>query len=1128
MPRASPLLRRGTLVRRLISSSLSGASAPTAAGASWPTAATSSAVPSSSSACIAAPSLRGAACGVRHYGVLAASRAVLLGPASGSASHYRPFSSEDEAVLASVLSTKPRHVARHIRHSMLRSRRRVAQFRNAVTYLMISLQAKLQRCEIKPGDATSIMESLMRECVDLRQGDMAHLLFRAAIRFRKYGLVVGFPFVRHLFESYKRENAKELMCSMAEELKASEEMRVLAVLAYQFSGQREESAALWEKVPKERLTTKDYCAVLDGMGMTGCFADIVDFTTRVVKDVVATRRSDCIDLNAVVSHAVVAGRGSAATLESVLQLAKEHHLALSDAAVGAVARVRLQDGSVKTQADVRRVEAALCAELGRVTLGMTAESAFISKASELMLRHQDVGDEVMLQKVLHLRRVVEEAIALDTVDDLDPLYATSLLRGFGVLGRFEDMRKCFDMLDEAGVVKDHRPYDEMMRWYAHAYNLKEVIALKEEMTRREVFHTAQTYLNVFRVLDRYYPRLVEKYLAEMRARGMQVEGFMYPALVRVFHAMGDVNRVEGLYREAKQKATNGATHNMTATLILQMLRCYPKDPVRGDALVQDAEQFGLLTNEAVQAEVLNHYAANERPAAMKALMARLPHKTSDVYRVLLRNAAQHRQRAHFDAVLAEVETRQVPLNERLFSVIVMSLAYFHDAEGVRTYVHKALTSDKIHTPLFFADAAHAFTRLGDTAAVDQCWADLLDSKMVVTMPVYNRFLDIYMGLNNMTKVQEILDTMMKLVPPNPVTATTVVDMLGKMGRLAEMEAILDEMSKSTNAAPTLVTYHQAMNAYAKCGDVAKMEAAREKLQRAGFEENAVTFNILFEGYGRAKRFEHLQELVEERKARGVAMEEFGYVVLLNIYARARMAGEAEALVEELVSGNGVVLTSRLLATVASAFSRIGNEEQMRHYVQLLLHHPECRLRDVESVYLIYARLRDTVKLQELLDTPSLPRSALIYNTCVSTFARAGEHGKVACLLTDMEKQQFALSRNTSVVLSSLLLKAGKLELAQTVLKWKGLTPADVENASAEAPEDAEDLAEASAAVDEVVHARPLRTRVGGEEEEGADVDADEADQLLRDLDDPVVANHPHGSAPPAAATAGAPTRSRVS
>ncbi|GET92813.1 hypothetical protein, conserved [Leishmania tarentolae] len=1034
--------------------------------------------------------------GSRHYAILAACSTVLRAPGSRSASHYRPFSSEDEAALTSVLSSKPRHVARHIRQSMLHSRRRISQFRNAVTYLMISLQSKLQRKEMRPEDATAIMESLMRECVDLRQGDMAHLLFRAAIRFRKYGLTITFPFVRYLYDSYKRESAKELMRGMAEELKTQDEMKVLAVLAYQFSGQREESAALWESVPKEKVTTNDYCAVLDGMGMTGSFTDIVDFAERVIDDVLTKRRHG-IDLNVVVSQAAIASRGSSAALHSVVLLVKRHQLTLSDSAVGAIARSRLQEKNVTSVADVYKIEAALCAELNRVSLGMAGDAAMITKSSELMARSHEKGDDVMLQKVEHLRRMIEDAITNDTMDDLDPLFASSLLRGFGVLGRFEEMRKCFDLLDNAGVVKDHKLYDEMLRWYAHAYNLKEVIALKEEMTRKEVYHTTQTYLNVFRALDRYYPRLVEKYLAEMRGRGIKVDGSMYPTLVRVFHALSDHAKVEELFREAKQKAEKGATYNMSPSLIVQMLRCYSKDVVRADAIVREAEQYGLLANEMVQAEVLNYYAMNDRSEAMENFMTRLPHKTANVYRVLLRNATQHRNRAHFDGVLKEMELKQVPLNERLFSVIVTSLAHFQDTEGVRKYVHKALESNQIHTPLFFADAASAFERLGDVDAVDQCWADLLESKMTVTMPVYNRFLDMYMTLNNMTKVQEILDTMMKLVPPNPVTATTVVDMLGKMGRLTEMEAILEQMSKSTNALPTLVTYHQVMNAYAKCGDVSKMESVREKLKLEGFQENAVTYNILFEGYGRAKRFEHLHELVEERKERGIPMEEFGYVVLLNTYGRARMPTEAEALVEEMVSGSDVVLSSRLLATVASTFSHIGNIKQMERYISLLLSHPECRARDIESVFIIYARLRDTVKLQELLDTTKLPKTALIYNTCVSAFARAGEHAKVAFLLTEMEKKGFALSRSTSVTLSSLLLKAGKLELAQTVLRWKGLTTADVEAGGA-APTNR------AVALPSLTHANTPSHPSSSEEEEGGEVDTEEADLLLRDMDDCMV------------------------
>ena len=305
--------------------------------------------------------------------------------------------------------------------------------------------------------------------------------------------------------------------------------------------------------------------------------------------------------------------------------------------------------------------------------------------------------------------------------------------------------------------------------------------------------------------------------------------------------------------------------------------------------------------------------------------------------------------------------------------------------------------------------------------------------MTITMYAYNRFLDLFMSVNDLDTVQQILSLMMKSVPPNPITATTVVDMLGKMGRLTEMEALLNEMSQSKNAMPTLVTYHQAMNAYAKMGDIQKMEAMRLRVKQSGLQENHVTYNILAEGYGRAKRLEHLQELVAERKQKNIAMEEFGYVILLGIFGRARMGEDVRQLVDELERDANVPMTSRLLATIASAYGSLGDTPNVEKYVGVLLKHPNRRQSDVESLFVLYSRLRDTRRLQQLLETVPDVKTQFVFNVCTSAFAKAGEYTKVAALLQEMEKVGFSLSRNTSVTLSSVLLKAGKVQLAQAVL-----------------------------------------------------------------------------------------------
>ena len=196
----------------------------------------------------------------------------------------------------------------------------------------------------------------------------------------------------------------------------------------------------------------------------------------------------------------------------------------------------------------------------------------------------------------------------------------------------------------------------------------------------------------------------------------------------------------------------------------------------------------------------------------------------------------------------------------------------------------------------------------------------------------------------------------------------------------------------------------------------------------------MTYNILFDGYGRAKRYEHVRDLVQERSSKGIAMEEMSYLVLLNLYGRARLTEEVENTVAQIFAHDNLEVTPRLLSGVAGAYSAIGDTVKVEQYVDRLLKHPNVKARDIESIYLMYSKNRATDKLDEMLK--KYPPSEFAYNVCVSAFAKDNQHGKVAELLQQMEAKGMALTSNTSIVLSTLLLKAGKSELAQAVLSWK--------------------------------------------------------------------------------------------
>ncbi|KEG05255.1 polyadenylation/uridylation factor 1, partial [Trypanosoma grayi] len=170
----------------------------------------------------------------------------LTGARLNRATTFQPFSQKDEDDLVRVVKTKPRHVLKHVRQQVWRSRKRELHFRNTVTHLMIVLQEFLRKQLIDPASASQIMEGIMEECVKYAQHDMAHLLFRALLRFRKYGCTISIDALRHLFESYKENDSSELMLQLANEMRGDPALRPLCVAAYLFAGHPDEAEALQE------------------------------------------------------------------------------------------------------------------------------------------------------------------------------------------------------------------------------------------------------------------------------------------------------------------------------------------------------------------------------------------------------------------------------------------------------------------------------------------------------------------------------------------------------------------------------------------------------------------------------------------------------------------------------------------------------------------------------------------------------------------------------------------------------------------------------------------------------------------------------------------------------------------
>lgn len=974
---------------------------------------------------------------------IASATAVLHGPKA-----FQPFSESDELELVKVLSTKPKHVARRIRLMAQSNRRKVAQFRNTVTYLMILMQTKLQKKELTPDDATIVLEGVLRECVHMKQSDMAHLLFRAALRFRKYGMRISPAAVQHLFEAYKGIGAKELLKTLADEMKADEELRPLAMLAYAYASHATEALELRHAIGA-KITAIDLSSLVVGLFLVGANEAAMEVVNQAFggEGVAAPPQASSssasmgltpTEVGSVASAGLVAldkvplRQATIDLFDAIYKQCLDRGLPLTDAAVGAVCKRRLRNAA--SVSDVYESERAIKAELQISELGMTASTIVIAKLSDLVARGYSLSDDAMLVKIQHLQAIVEGRAAAGDFDSVEPVHLYSLFKGYGVLGKVEEMTAVANFIKEHNGQMDTRMYDEMIRWHAHHQNVKEVLAVKTEMEEKNIPHTSMTYVNIFNVLYKFYPHLIKRYYDEMRQKGIHIDPLLYARVLKTFADVDEKDFVAAIYAEMKAKEVQGMT-TFHVKAIQPLLKSFANDPAKADEVIADAGRRGYLTHPTVQAAVIRHYSRLNRHDDIARLVGSIPGKTIQLYCALLNHRVKVNDKDGFIELFAEMRRSGVSLNSLVYLTAIKAFSKWRDSARVTMIIDEARAANVLHDDKFLVAIFEAFSVLNDVEAMDKTWQELRHSTLPISMTSYNRLLDLYQRRNNIERMQEILAHMMERIPANPVTTTTVIDMLGKMGKLSEMESLLDEMAKSEEVAPTQVTYHQAMAAYAKSGDVHKMEEMRSRLVGAGHKENHITFNILVDGYGRAKRFEHIADLLHERKSKGIAMDEIGYITLLNIYSRARMGEELHNVVDQLLQSKAP-LSSRVISSLATAFSFIGDEAKVDHYVGMLLSSQNgARQRDVENVFLIYSRMRNTTKMRELLGTVKSP-SEFVFNTCVAAFAKAGDHAAVADLLQQMDERKMSLHTNTSITLSSLLLKAGKVELAQAVLKWK--------------------------------------------------------------------------------------------
>ena len=995
---------------------------------------------------------------------------------------FKPFSAGDEAELVSVLTTRPRHVLRKVRLMVEGSRQRLATFRNTVTYLMIVLQAQLQKKVLSAEAATEIIAVILEECTKWDTSDLAHLLFRASLRFAKYGVKTSPRTMHLLLQSYKNaKSARELMLKLGGELQGKSSTESLAIAAYLFA----KDPARAEKVradlkQKGPLTINAYQGLVEGYARLGNTNKVVENIKECVNAKTIGREPELEDsddgeavytaksapnrkeiVNMLVEDALCsfpAEYGKAEDAEKIVQLCERHGTGkLSDETLGHLVRLllsRAQDSQSIMKVEERakslsRSRGASGEEgtVGESKMGIHVLSAIVSALSRVRDEESKASDGIMREKVSSLRLVLEQRLeSVETRDDVTGKHLSILVRGYSALGDSEGMKSIVSMLRTKGYTCDTTIYIELLRGFGSMGNVKDLLALKEQMDKEGVFQNAASYAALFRGLGKYYPTLLDRYEKEMRSRGIRHEPVTYCALIPLYNDMQNLNKIDEYVADIHRRHERGE-FMFTFPMMCAILRAYVSDFERASRYIDVATTLSLDSDPMVQSCICSVYTYHEKMDELLLFLKRTSSYGIEVYNQLISYYGRKGNWEKLKETLQNLRVSRIPYNEHTYTALVHVYAKNKAVNKIADLLQDIKDSHMYISANFYSAVALAYQTCENSSEVEVAWRDLLASRVPIPTRVYNQFLELFVEQNNFPLIQQVLGTMMSRLPPNSITLTTVIDMLGRLGRVEEMESVFEEMVQCAEAQPTAVTYHHMMSAYAKRGDVTKMETMRRKMHEVGcYDDSGVTYNVLLVGYTRAKQFEKIPEIIAEREKRGMPMDDISYGVLIRTYGFCQLESRLDEVVRKVetqlaesgsaspnVDNAKRPMGLRLLFSIASAYQSCNHKAKVHHYGEQVLTHPQRGLREINGILVLYCRMSDSEAIESVLGRFGSVQNAMLYNTALRGLARSKLWDRVPSLLDRMKATGVGVDATTGMELSAALMKNGDMELAKRVL-----------------------------------------------------------------------------------------------
>jgi len=166
--------------------------------------------------------------------------------------------------------------------------------------------------------------------------------------------------------------------------------------------------------------------------------------------------------------------------------------------------------------------------------------------------------------------------------------------------------------------------------------------------------------------------------------------------------------------------------------------------------------------------------------------------------------------------------------------------------------------------------------------------------------LFNALLDTCCRLKDLTRLETTIKRMRELkVTPSPVTLGILVKTYGQAGDLPKVLAVWDEMEKQRGQA-NAVTYGCMIDACVKCGNLAKAVQIFTGMREEGKHRNTILYTTLIKGYGLEKDLKNALELFREMPVEGVPYNTITFNSIIDAAVKSGDLPTAEGLLREMM------------------------------------------------------------------------------------------------------------------------------------------------------------------------------------------------------------------------------------